>query len=92
MRKRGDEVAIAVIRNAQRLELRAKLDRDPGASWQSEAFRRFEYVPDETWFPRGDKQQALRDAIQELRQRMNGLEHRLPHPSSPSDSQPGSST
>jgi len=91
-RKRGDEVAIAVIRNAQRLELRAKLDSDPGASRQPEMFRRFEQFPDETWFPHGDDQQELRDAIQELRQRMNRLEHRLSRPSSPGDSHPGSAT
>jgi membrane-associated protease RseP (regulator of RpoE activity) len=80
-RKRGDEVTIAAVRNGQRVELRAKLDSDPGASWQSEHLRGFGQLPDgmDRWFPEGN--QELRDEIRQLQQRMEQLEQRFARPS-----------
>jgi membrane-associated protease RseP (regulator of RpoE activity) len=81
-RKKGDEITITAIRGGHRLELRAKLDNDPGVRWQSKGVHRFEGFPDDlgTWFPGQGDPRELRDAIEELQNRMDKLERQLAHP------------
>ncbi len=77
-RKNGDEVAIAAVRKGQRIELRARLDSDPGPALQSQNVRGFRRFPDEMnrWFPFDDSAGDLRRAIDALEQRMDALERR----------------
>jgi membrane-associated protease RseP (regulator of RpoE activity) len=80
-RKKGDEVAVVAFRSGQRVELRAKLDSDPGPVWQSQSrsFRGFPGMPDDTngWFRFDGTPDDMHGAIEELRKRMEDLEHRL---------------
>jgi membrane-associated protease RseP (regulator of RpoE activity) len=73
--KRGEDVALTVIRDRKQLELRAKLDTDPVARWQR-GNRRSDELPG--WgFPEGSPD--LRDTLDDLRQRIERLEQRLDH-------------
>jgi membrane-associated protease RseP (regulator of RpoE activity) len=77
-RKKGDEVAVVVIRDRKRVELRARLDSDPGPSWQGRRFQGFQQLPDGGgWFPFDGNSQDVQRAIDELRKRMEQLEQRL---------------
>jgi membrane-associated protease RseP (regulator of RpoE activity) len=80
-RKKGDEVSVVALRSGQRVELRARLDSDPGPTWQSQSrsFRGFPGMPDDTngWFRFDGTPDDMRGAIDELRKRMEDLEHRL---------------
>ncbi|HEX8115613.1 MAG TPA: PDZ domain-containing protein [Kofleriaceae bacterium] len=78
-RKKGDDVAIVALRSGQRVELRAKLDSDPGPTWQSRSFRGFPGMPDDTngWFRFDGAPDDMHGAIEELRKRMEELEHRF---------------
>jgi S1-C subfamily serine protease len=51
-----------------------ELDTDPDASWQSNSFRDFQGSPDH-WFPFDREPQDVQGAIDELRRRMEDLEH-----------------
>lgn len=84
-RRKGDEVAVVAIRNGRRVDLRVKLDTDPGPTWQSRGFRGFERLPGDMngWFPLEGSPQELRGAIEELRKRIEALEHRLEQRPSP---------
>lgn len=78
-RKKGDEVSIVALRSGQRVELRARLDSDPGPTWQSRSFRGFQGMPDDLngWFRFDGTPDDMHGAIEELRKRMEQLEHRL---------------
>lgn len=82
-RKRGDEVPVVAFRSGQRVELRAKLDSDPGPVWQSQTqsrnFRGFPGMPDNMngWFRFDGTPDDMHSAIEDLRKRMEDLEHRL---------------
>jgi membrane-associated protease RseP (regulator of RpoE activity) len=83
-RKKGDEVSIVALRSGQRVELRARLDSDPGPTWQSRSFRGFQGMPDDLkgWFrfdgtPDDLHGADMKGAIEELRKRMEELEHRF---------------
>jgi serine protease Do len=82
-RKTGDEVPIAVIRDGHRVDLRAKLDTNPDVTWRSNGLRNFQGAPDH-WFPLDREPQGvpqdMQDAINELRKRMQDLEHRYQQP------------
>lgn len=80
-RKKGDEVTLVAFRSSQRVELRARLDSDPGPRWQSQSrsFRGFPGMPDDMngWFRLDGTPDDMRGAIEELRKRMEQLEHRF---------------
>lgn len=80
-RKKGDEVAIVAFRSGQRVEMRARLDSDPGPKWQSQSrsFRGFPGTPDDMngWFRFDGSPDDMHGAIEELRKRMEDLEHRF---------------
>lgn len=80
-RKNGDEVTLVAVRSSQRVELRVRLDSDPGPRWQSQSrsFRGFPGMPDDMngWFRFDGTPDDMRGAIEELRKRMEDLEHRL---------------
>lgn len=80
-RKKGDEVPVVAFRSGQRVELRARLDSDPGPVWQSQSqsFRGVPGMPDDMngWFRSEGAPDDMRGAIDELRKRMEDLEHRL---------------
>jgi hypothetical protein len=80
-RKKGDEVTVIAFRSGQRVELRAKLDSDPGPTWQSQShsFRGFPGTPDDMngWFRFEGTPDDMHSAIEELRKRMEDLERRL---------------
>src|SRR5262249_36177329 len=77
-RKKGDEVTVVAFRSSQRVELHAKLDTDPGTTWQSRNFRGFPGMPDMNgWFQFNGPPDDMHGAIEELRKRMDELEHRF---------------
>lgn len=80
-RKKGDEVTLVAFRSSQRVELRARLDSDPGPRWQSQSrsFRGFPGMPDDMngWFRFDGTPDDMHGAIEELRKRMEQLEHRF---------------
>lgn len=78
-RKKGDEVTIVALRSGQRVELRARLDSDPGPTWQGRSFRGFQGMPDDMngWFRFDGAPDDMRGAIENLRKRMEEMEHRL---------------
>ncbi len=78
-RKKGDDVTVVAFRSGQRVELRAKLDSDPGPTWQSRSFHGFQGMPDDMngWFRFDGTPDDMHGAIEELRKRMEALEHRL---------------
>ena len=80
-RKKGDEVTLVAVRSSQRVELHIRLDSDPGPRWQSQSrnFRGFPGMPDDLngWFRFDGTPDDMRGAIEELRKRMEDLEHRL---------------
>lgn len=78
-RKAGDTVTVVAIRNRQRVELHARLDTDPGPARQSKRMQSFDRIPDDMngWFRFDGNAQDMQRAIDELRQRMEQLEHRL---------------
>jgi hypothetical protein len=80
-RKKGDEVPVVAFRSGQRVELRARLDSDPGPTWQSQShsFRGFPGMPDDMngWFRFDGTPDDMHGAIEELRKRMEELEHRF---------------
>jgi membrane-associated protease RseP (regulator of RpoE activity) len=86
-RKKGDQVAVVAVRHGQRVELRAKLDSDPGPVVQSNGFRGFPGMPEDMngWFRFDGTPDDMHGAIEELRKRMDELEHRLgkQHPQIP---------
>lgn len=84
-RKNGDEVAIVAFRKGQRIDLRARLDSDPGPVSQGRTFRGFRNFPDDMnrWFPFDDSSGDLRSAIESLERRMDELERRAGKPSLP---------
>jgi membrane-associated protease RseP (regulator of RpoE activity) len=86
-RKKGDEVAIVAFRSGQRVELRARLDSDPGPKWQSQSrsFRGFPGMPDDMngWFRFDGTPDDMHNAIENLRKRMEDLEHRFGQPQAP---------
>lgn len=69
-RKKGEVVPLTVIRDHQRVEVKATLD-DDAASWSSSA------VDDDGAFDR-----QIRDIFDQLRERMNELDHGLDVPGS----------
>jgi membrane-associated protease RseP (regulator of RpoE activity) len=86
--KKGDEVAIVAFRSGQRVELRARLDSDPGPIWQSRSLRGLQGPNDlDSWFRFDGAPDDMRNAIDELRKRMEQLEHRLQN--QPSSKLPG---
>jgi len=80
-RKKGDQVTIAAIRDGKRVELRARLDSDPGPALQSKRFEGFDRLPGDGngWFRFDGNSQDMSRAIDELRQRMEQLERKLDH-------------
>ncbi|HEX3757211.1 MAG TPA: PDZ domain-containing protein [Kofleriaceae bacterium] len=86
-RHKGDEVAVVAVRRGQRVELRAKLDSDPGPVGPSNGFRGVPGMPDDMngWFRFDGSPDDMHSAIEELRKRMDELEHRLgkQHPQVP---------
>lgn len=80
-RKKGEEVPVVAFRSGQRVELRARLDSDPGPVWQSQSrsVRGFPGMPDDMngWFRFEGTPDDMHSAIEELRKRMEDLEHRL---------------
>lgn len=77
--KKGDQVTVVALRSGQRVELRARLDSDPGSTWQSRSFRGFQGMPDDLngWFRFDGAPDDTHGAIEELRKRMEELEHRF---------------
>jgi C-terminal processing protease CtpA/Prc len=79
-RKKGDEITVIAIRNGKRVELRARLDSDPGPATRQ--FQRFDQLPDGNgWFRFDGNSQDMQRAIDELRKRMEQLERRFDHSS-----------
>lgn len=78
-RKKGDEVTVIALRSSQRVELRARLDSDPQPARQSRSFRGFQGLPDDMnrWFRFDGTPDDMHGAIDELRKRMDELEHRF---------------
>lgn len=79
--KKGDEIAVVASRSGQRVELRARLDSDPGPRWQSQSrsFRSVPGMPDDMngWFRFDGSPDDMHHAIEELRKRMEDLERRF---------------
>src|SRR5262245_14761695 len=81
-RQKGDTVAIAALRNGQRVDLKATREDDPGAAaWQGGRFQfgdpndqldPFQGIPN--WAPLDSRE--LRRQMQELERRIDQLEHR----------------
>lgn len=92
-RRKGDEVGVVAFRSGQRVELRAKLDSDPGPTWQSQSrsFRGFPGMPDDMngWFRFDGTPDDMHGAIEELRKRMEELEHRFEQQQSQQPKRPG---
>lgn len=80
-RKKGDQVNIVAIRDGKRLDLRARLESDPGPAWQTRQFEGFNGLPGNGngWFRFDGNPQDMSRAIDELRQRMEELERKLDH-------------
>lgn len=83
-RKKGDKVAIDVQRGSSRVSLSATLDDDPGMDMR--AFGRFEkggkmmpFQPDQMdkWFGPGMFDKDMQRSLDDLRKRMDQLEHKL---------------
>src|SRR5689334_21984389 len=64
-RKKGDEITVMAIRDGKRVDLRARLDSDPGPAVSSRRFREFDQLPGDGngWFRFDGNSQDMQRAI-----------------------------
>lgn len=78
-RKKGDDVAITVMRDGKRIDLKAKLENDPDQTASAGTWRQFDNLPDgiDGWFKFDGNSDDMRRSFEEMEKHMRELQRQF---------------